>query len=302
MNSHTIKVHGDEFFPIKNFPLAVVQIDRNEAICGQQNYTFIKHSHDFCELELITAGFGIQNIDGVDYPVKAGDIYLLQGNSTHYYKDCKDISLFDILFDPRHLPLPWSYFRKISGYNMIFLSEPNTRTPAKFHNHLHAPLTQLLKLKQSVMKLKDILERKDNFSEVESIGIFIELILMISRMYNFDSINQDNLLPKINGIISLLEKDYLFDFTVADLAKKACTSPRNFQRQFKKITGTSPINYLLQIRLQYAAQILLQQGTTILDVALQCGFNDSNYFTRKFTEKYGLSPRQYRKVYNSKYC
>ena len=53
--------------------------------------------------------------------------------------------------------------------------------------------------------------------------------------------------------------------------------------------------YLLDLRLRVAAEKLMSEKSTVTDIAFQCGFNDSNYFTKLFRRKYGQSPRAFRK-------
>ena len=63
---------------------------------------------------------------------------------------------------------------------------------------------------------------------------------------------------------------------------------------FKSVTGRSPIDYLLQVRLGKAAERLLKTEASIAEIAAECGFPDSNYFSRQFRRHYHCSPRDYR--------
>ena len=67
----------------------------------------------------------------------------------------------------------------------------------------------------------------------------------------------------------------------------------NFSRLFKKETGLGFSKYLNSLRLQYAEQLLKSaEGKNITRVAESCGFDDSNYFSKKFKEVYGISPKK----------
>ena len=61
--------------------------------------TDIRHTHDFSELIIITSGGGKHWIDGDTYSVKAGDIFLIQGNTEHYFGDRYKLGMFNIMFD-----------------------------------------------------------------------------------------------------------------------------------------------------------------------------------------------------------
>jgi AraC-like DNA-binding protein len=295
---NAIGISGEEFFPIKNFPLGVVPVNHGDHLSKGNNYTFINHYHDFCELVIITSGSGVQDINGHPYPVTIGDIFLLQNKTSHFFRNADQLYFYNIVFRSEVLPLPWKYLRKINGYNMIFHTEPNTRTPGNFQNHLHIQPEQLHQVKQLVNQLAQALEHNNESVEAECIGILTQLIVSISKMYDFDSINDNHKLPNINRIIAKLESDFTTQFTLEDLAKLAFTSPRNFSRQFKKATGVSPITYVLNTRLRHATDLLVQYDLPISEIAIQCGFLDSNYFSKKFTEQYHVSPRKYRTIYS----
>lgn len=299
MEIKPIKLDADYFLSIPGFPVAVVPFDRYQSQLSEIDYSFYPHCHTFQELVIVTSGSGIQNINGVDYPISAGDIFLLQGNDIHYYKECTRNSMlfYNILYDQDKLPLPLNYFRMIHGYNMVFRTEPGNRMQDNFANHLHLHPDQLVPLEKLVMSIHKALKAPREGTEAECVALLIQLILQISRFYDTVATLRDDMPQKINMIISKLEKNYACDYTLAGLAAEANTSPRNFSRQFRRITRTSPIEYLLRVRLRHAADMLTANDLSISQVAAFCGFSDSNYFTKKFTEKYSISPRKYRNIY-----
>jgi AraC family transcriptional regulator, L-rhamnose operon regulatory protein RhaS len=60
------------------------------------------------------------------------------------------------------------------------------------------------------------------------------------------------------------------------------------------------MRYLLDLRLNRSAELLKNSDMRITDIALQCGFNDANYFTRQFRNFKGFSPRTYREQMHGK--
>ncbi|MCF6179844.1 MAG: helix-turn-helix transcriptional regulator, partial [Geopsychrobacter sp.] len=79
------------------------------------------------------------------------------------------------------------------------------------------------------------------------------------------------------------------------LSKVAGMSKSSLIVAFKDATGYSPIDYLIRIRLQKAAELLIESELSLGEIAVQCGFHDSNYLTRQFRRVYNLTPRQFRK-------
>lgn len=80
-----------------------------------------------------------------------------------------------------------------------------------------------------------------------------------------------------------------------ELADKMCMSRSQLNRKIRSITGYSIAAYILHIRLEKAKRMLVPDETPIGEIAMRCGFEDSNYFSRVFRQVYKVTPSQYRK-------
>ncbi|MBE6365624.1 MAG: helix-turn-helix domain-containing protein [Lentisphaerae bacterium] len=285
------------FLKHPDFPVAVVPVKTNEP--SIPDFTSIPHYHDFLELVIVTGGSGIQWINGNEYPVSAGDVFVLQGNDKHYFsKIGKNLTLFNILYDQEKLPLPLKFFKKLNNYNMIFRVEPALRKNQDFISRIHLEAVELAVLEKQVRSLEQIINCAEEGFEVETVTLLTTLILNLCRRCKNHSGDNAQLIltERMNKVISLMERNFTVSYTVAELAHRMHTSPRNFTRLFNKVIGRSPIEYLCEIRLRHAAELLITTDLSCGDIAWQSGFNDSNYFSRKFSSRYGLSPREYRKL------
>lgn len=83
--------------------------------------------------------------------------------------------------------------------------------------------------------------------------------------------------------------------TVGDLAKRANLSVSQLQREFQRLFGMSPTDYLLRVRLMMARRQLEHTTALVGGIALDCGFYDQSHFTRAFRTATGLTPLEYRK-------
>jgi AraC-like DNA-binding protein len=86
----------------------------------------------------------------------------------------------------------------------------------------------------------------------------------------------------------------LTPWTVSKLANVAGMSRTAFARQFKALTGDTPINMLARIRLRAAAEMLDQRGATLDEAAAVAGYGSTAAFIRAFRRAYGATPSQWR--------
>ena len=92
-----------------------------------------------------------------------------------------------------------------------------------------------------------------------------------------------------------ISEHYSQDITTRDVADAVGFSPNYLSRKFRISAGIGLHEYLVFVRLQHAAQELLSTADSVTEIALRCGFSDSNYFKDSFKKKYGVTPRYYRK-------
>lgn len=72
-------------------------------------------------------------------------------------------------------------------------------------------------------------------------------------------------------------------------------NPQYLCRIFKQITSLSPIDYVNYLRIEQACTLLTTTTMPIIEIALDCGFNDCSYFARVFQKRKGVAPSEYRK-------
>jgi AraC family transcriptional regulator len=82
--------------------------------------------------------------------------------------------------------------------------------------------------------------------------------------------------------------------SLAELAREAGTSASTFQRAFSRLVGESPKQYMRRLQLESAALELIATTRSVLDVALDAGFDSHEGFTRVFASHFGIPPREFR--------
>jgi AraC family transcriptional regulator len=84
------------------------------------------------------------------------------------------------------------------------------------------------------------------------------------------------------------------DIKLIDLATLLDMSQFHFSTLFKQAIGASPYQYLLQQRIERAKQLLKQTERSIMEIALECGFNSHSHLSKQFRQLTGITPKVYR--------
>lgn len=95
-------------------------------------------------------------------------------------------------------------------------------------------------------------------------------------------------------VVRELEVDYAAAHTLASLAQRAGLTRHHFLRTFRAVTGVTPYQYLLSLRLAAAAARLLRTEASVTEVAAEVGFGDLSEFTRRFRAEFGRPPGAWR--------
>ena len=101
--------------------------------------------------------------------------------------------------------------------------------------------------------------------------------------------------PKLRQVLSYIDENFSRDIRLRELACVAGLSDYHFARSFRQSTGSTPHQYLLQIRIDRAKSLLLQPQWTILQIALALGFSDNSRFAKVFRAHTGVSPAEWRR-------
>jgi AraC-like DNA-binding protein len=297
----TDKALGINYFSDGNFPLSVRRVDRIQNITHEDDLTEIEHFHDFTEIVFIIKGKGIQIIEEQEYPVSAGDVFVLQGNQKHYFKEAKAIEIVNVMYTTKkHKTLISDEIKKLEGYKALFILESQYRALHYFKNKLHLIRSDMAKLEIILNSM--MMEQTNKFEGHELIlkNRLEELIVLLSRYYSRLDATEAQALVRIGKIIDFLEQNFAGKIYLDQLSEMAFMSTRNFQRIFKKAVGSSPTNYLMQIRLQKARKLLRETELPVSEIAMETGFGDGNYFIKCFKKENAITPIKFRLRYSNR--
>jgi len=285
----------DFVFKSSDFPLGVKKITRQ----GEYHY----HVHEgYCELVLISRGHTSHIIDGVEYKVRQGDVFLIQEGVSHAYADIQDIQINNVLFDQKELKMPLYDLAACPGFKWIFGDALLPGGKGCVQNPLHLMPSSLAKAMELIDMLEKVLDSRKPGFQFAAMSIFEQLIVHLTTEYSSADeasapFRQANPLEKV---IRHMEKNCATSITIAAMCQYSNMSRANLFRYFRTYFHTTPLKYLQDIRIQHAARLLENSSLSISEIAMAAGFSDSAYFARKFQAMTGSTPSGFRKKRLSK--
>ncbi|MEW9122275.1 MAG: PocR ligand-binding domain-containing protein [Thermotaleaceae bacterium] len=133
-------------------------------------------------------------------------------------------------------------------------------------------------------------------SKIENIEDLSYWILKVLDrfMENVFSLSHSKNAETIKTALSFINKNYMNNITLEQVAGIVYLNPSYFSTIFKKETGMPFSTYLNKVRIQESKQLLKDINQSILDIALAVGFEDQSYYSKVFKKITGLTPKEYR--------
>ena len=135
---------------------------------------------------------------------------------------------------------------------------------------------------------KMMIDYKRALEEARQKRISASLIPNLPEMESTDKLFLEKLLSIVEGNISNSE------FTVDDLSSLMAMGKTNFYRKIKELLGQTPVDFIREIRIKRAMQLLSIGQMNVTEVAYACGFSDPKFFSKTFKKIVGVSPKDYK--------
>jgi AraC-like DNA-binding protein len=258
-------------------------------------FTYPLHRHREFELNFIEHGAGVRRIVGDSIEtVGEYDLALIGAeNLEHVWENgvCQspDIREITIQFSPDFLG------DKILEKNQF----DSIRKMLKAADHgLSFPLESIMRVYHY---LDTLASEKDHFQQfLKFMSILNELSkgeykILASSSFAHSSRNQES--RRVTKVKQYINDHYAEDLRLDSMAALVGMSPSAFSRFFKLRTGKSLSDYILDIRLGYAARMLVDSTKNISEICYESGFNNLSNFNRIFKSKRGSTPRDFRALY-----
>lgn len=235
-------------------------------------YKLTRTSYDSYLLMHLEEGSLFLNTRNHDFEAAAGDTVLLDCHEPHSYGTDAGCVTTWLHFDG---VMGAKYFELISGHDrpVIRLENPEP------------VLTELTKIYHIFRDGKPIVEAAFNLSITAALT---ELII--------NGTPSERILPSdaVGSALSFIREHITDEFSISDVAEYVHLSPYYFNRLFKKRTGFTPHDYILNLRLNNACYLLRTSNHTVKEICFLTGFQSESAFCQSFKHVKGVTPSAYR--------
>ncbi len=276
----------ENYIPWQDFRLGCVRVLHQRGMAEPK----IHRHKNFHELVIVRSGSARHCVDGCEQLISAGSVFLVFPDQHHGFRELEDLEIYNLLFGRAIFRYFLPDLTSMEGFQLLFKSRNNyprrcltdgLKVPAQLFPELLAMLDEMVAYNQNpppgaqTVLLSDFMK--------------VARLLSCHVFWSSESPKLSHIQP-LSGLLARLDREFRAEWPVPRMAASVNMSVPNFNREFKKLTGSSPGNYLLSLRLEKAAALLHLKELKVTNVAFDCGFGDLNYFSRAFKKRYGVSP------------
>ena len=239
------------------------------------NDFILPHWHDYFELEIILDGEGEQVYNGNTFKINRGSAYLISYCDYHSVRAHTDLSLLSLRFNENYIAPELLKYISTSPNNLICtITEEELNKANEMFNSLEEE------------------NSSDLFSDTIKTSVVSQLIVMLIRKA---SKNTNTTFPSvIQNAVSIIKFNFRKNITLDALANELAVSTNYLGSLFKKHLGTTFNEYLNNIRLKYACNLLTTTDLTVKEITFESGYRSIEYFSAVFKKIMKISPGKYR--------
>lgn len=254
------------------------------------------HWHNELEINYVYRGRARYHIDYEYFDSQAGDIILMRPNATHSIHpiDQEEHETDTILF---HLDMLGA--ASLDQTSLLYL-QPLQTDAFKFVSCIKPHQAGYEEIRSCLFGIFQLGKEKGPYYQLGLKSRLLDLLFLlyqhgyVLQKYTDDHYRKNE---QLRGLIDRIHHHYQDPLSIEEMADYMGYSKTHFMALFKQYTGTSCMEFVIQVRLRAACNLLVNSSKPILDIAQEVGFNNLSNFNRQFKHYYHLTPTQYRQQF-----
>ena len=245
---------------------------------------FLPHRHREAEISLVIKGHGTYKLQDREYAMEPGSGFLFCSQEIHCITSVTDgFTLLNLQFLPELLENRLTDCNGRDYRGMLYTH------PADFSNQFDSGYFS-----------KILGEIRDSFTNGDGDLVIVckicELLARVIKERNLREVSEDY----AQKVIACINANFRLPVSVEMLAKTVGITPNYLSKVFKDSCGMTVMDYLSLTRINFAKKRLTGSSENILDIALNCGYNNTANFNKAFKKYTAMTPRQYRSLARQK--
>ena len=260
------------------------------------------HQHVFVEVANLTRGRCRHLHLGTERTLGPGDAFVVLPDETHAYHIPAEVEIRNCKFLPEALGGDWPTLSRLGGLFYLLMVEPVFRGESTAPQVLHLDPEAREDAVAILEKLRQEQTRSWPDTPLLLKAYLVEYLVFLSRACSRQPVPHSEAVVRVHrqdmvrGALEYIEEHYTEDLRVGDLAAQVHLSPDHLRRVFRRLTGLSPLEYINQLRIRRATELLATTVLSVTEVGMEVGIADPSYFTRLFRQHVGQSPSAYRRT------
>ncbi|MBE6691398.1 MAG: helix-turn-helix domain-containing protein [Ruminococcaceae bacterium] len=246
-----------------------------------------EHWHRYAELMLVLEGQAIDLIDGQEYHIQAGDVYVLYPGMLHEQREAQGYRYAIIKFDHEAFMTEAESLRGLPGFHLLFSMKSGSALRAVADDATLGAVEPLARMMEQEM------QNASPESEALVWHLFMAAVAILCRSCQPSLPSLRSYRQVIAKALGYMETHYAESVHLEDLAGITGYSRRHFTRLFRENMCCSATEYLTELRLNAACR-LLKQNEPLTAVAAACGFSDAAALCHAFRRRFGVTPKAFR--------
>ncbi|MDL5055072.1 helix-turn-helix transcriptional regulator [Oscillatoria laete-virens NRMC-F 0139] len=255
-------------------------------------------AHDIVYVSLVVRGRTEHIIGERRFHEREGGMSVVHEGQWHYFDTVHGpIDVINLYLDPYRFPFP----RVTPALDRVIheLFPPSNRLPHRINQIVHLQFPKGYAVAAPLLEIvRECRSREEGAGDLVLAHLKIFLTLCGRHVLKEGLVAEEVALPahlrRLEDFRRSLDAQFAREFRLGDWARKLRVDKSHLCRAFKDYTGKSPLNYLVNRRVQEAMLRLRSGDDKITVIAQECGFSDIGYFNRVFRRITGMSPRGYR--------